>query len=116
MEIGHRANWSVTTAKPGNGVELMRDDQTSTYWQSDGHQPHLVDIKFDRKMHITVALPLSLVPFSPPSASGTASLFRFQTRRELHAEADFDSSRECLQRSQGGRCVGDGTGDVTGGV
>jgi hypothetical protein len=24
-EIGHLAVWSVTTAKPGNGVELLRD-------------------------------------------------------------------------------------------
>jgi hypothetical protein len=32
-EIGKLAVWSVTSAKPGNGVELMRDDSLETYWQ-----------------------------------------------------------------------------------
>ena len=53
-EIGHLAVWSVTSAKPGNGVELLRDDNKDTYWQSDGTQPHLVDIQFQKKMHVQV--------------------------------------------------------------
>lgn len=32
-EIGKLAVWTVTSAKPGNGVELMRDDNLETYWQ-----------------------------------------------------------------------------------
>jgi anaphase-promoting complex subunit 10 len=32
-EIGALAAWSVTSAKPGNGVELLRDGSTDTYWQ-----------------------------------------------------------------------------------
>jgi hypothetical protein len=32
-EIGHLASWSVTSAKPGNGVELLRDGNTATFWQ-----------------------------------------------------------------------------------
>lgn len=32
-EVGHLACWSVTSAKPGNGVELLRDGRTDTYWQ-----------------------------------------------------------------------------------
>jgi hypothetical protein len=32
-EIGHLASWSVTSAKPGNGVELLRDGDTATFWQ-----------------------------------------------------------------------------------
>eukprot|EP00892_Ulva_mutabilis_P012186 jgi/Ulvmu1/933/UM102_0016.1 len=51
-EIGHLAVWTVTSAKPGNGVELLRDGSKDTYWQSDGTQPHLVDIQFQKKMHI----------------------------------------------------------------
>ena len=51
-EIGKLAVWSVTSAKPGNGVELLRDDNTDTYWQSDGAQPHLVNIQFQRKAQV----------------------------------------------------------------
>ena len=32
-EVGHMAVWSLSTAKPGNGVEQLRDDNTDTYWQ-----------------------------------------------------------------------------------
>jgi hypothetical protein len=32
-EIGDLAVWSLSTAKPGNGVEQLRDDNTDTYWQ-----------------------------------------------------------------------------------
>lgn len=35
-EVGSLAVWSVTSAKPGNGVQLLRDDRDDTYWQSDG--------------------------------------------------------------------------------
>jgi hypothetical protein len=53
-EVGHLAVWTVTSAKPGNGVELLRDGNKDTYWQSDGTQPHLVDIQFQKKMHVQV--------------------------------------------------------------
>jgi anaphase-promoting complex subunit 10 len=39
-------------AKPGNGVEQIRDDNVDTYWQSDGGQPHLINIQFHKKMSI----------------------------------------------------------------
>lgn len=32
-ELGDAAVWSVSTAKPGNGVELLRDQNTDTFWQ-----------------------------------------------------------------------------------
>lgn len=31
---------------PGFGVDQLRDDNLETYWQSDGSQPHLVNIQF----------------------------------------------------------------------
>lgn len=40
----------VTSAKPGNGVEALRDGKDDTYWQSDGAQPHYVNIQFQRKV------------------------------------------------------------------
>lgn len=32
-ELGGLAAWSVTSAKPGNGVELLRDGSAETFWQ-----------------------------------------------------------------------------------
>ena len=32
-EVGDLAVWSVASAKPGNGVQLLRDGRTDTYWQ-----------------------------------------------------------------------------------
>jgi anaphase-promoting complex subunit 10 len=55
-ELGHLAVWNVSSAKPGNGVELLRDGNKDTYWQSDGTQPHLVDIQFQKKMYVQVCL------------------------------------------------------------
>lgn len=33
-EIGRDAMWSLSSAKPGNGVDQLRDDSVETYWQS----------------------------------------------------------------------------------
>uniref|UniRef100_A0A673LWK2 Anaphase-promoting complex subunit 10 n=1 Tax=Sinocyclocheilus rhinocerous TaxID=307959 RepID=A0A673LWK2_9TELE len=43
------AVWSLSSCKPGFGVDQLRDDNLETYWQSDGSQPHLVNIQFRRK-------------------------------------------------------------------
>lgn len=51
-ELGGLAAWSVTSAKPGSGVELLRDGSTDTYWQSDGIQPHLVNMQFNRRVAV----------------------------------------------------------------
>uniref|UniRef100_A0A8D0J3Q5 Anaphase-promoting complex subunit 10 n=1 Tax=Sus scrofa TaxID=9823 RepID=A0A8D0J3Q5_PIG len=45
-EIGSQAVWSLSSCKPGFGVDQLRDDNLETYWQSDGSQPHLVNIQF----------------------------------------------------------------------
>ncbi len=45
-EIGNDAVWTLSTAKPGNGVSQIRDSSIDTYWQSDGGQPHLINIHF----------------------------------------------------------------------
>lgn len=52
-EIGREAVLSLSTAKPGNGVEELRDNNKETYWQSDGGQPHLINLQFHKKMTIT---------------------------------------------------------------
>uniref|UniRef100_A0A3Q3FVZ5 Anaphase-promoting complex subunit 10 n=2 Tax=Percomorphaceae TaxID=1489872 RepID=A0A3Q3FVZ5_9LABR len=48
-EIGSQAVWSLSSCKPGFGVDQLRDDNLETYWQSDGSQPHLVNIQFRRR-------------------------------------------------------------------
>jgi len=37
----------------GFGVEQLRDGSLDTYWQSDGPQPHLINVQFRRKMTIS---------------------------------------------------------------
>ncbi|XP_065619302.1 anaphase-promoting complex subunit 10 isoform X2 [Quercus suber] len=49
-EMGKKAAWSVSSCKPGNGVSALRDENLETYWQSDGAQPHLVNIQFQKKV------------------------------------------------------------------
>lgn len=51
-EVGGIATWSLSSAKSGFGVEQLRDNCPETYWQSDGPQPHLVNITFTRKITI----------------------------------------------------------------
>ncbi|KAL6003413.1 Anaphase-promoting complex subunit 10 [Asimina triloba] len=51
-EMGKKAAWSVSSCKPGNGVLALRDDNLETYWQSDGAQPHLVNIQFQKKVKL----------------------------------------------------------------
>ena len=52
-EVGVEAIFSLSSAKPGNGVEQLRDENLETYWQSDGTAPHLVSIQFNKKVSIT---------------------------------------------------------------
>ena len=45
--------WELSSAKPGNGVEQLRDASTETYWQSDGTtQPHWIQLTFARRLRI----------------------------------------------------------------
>lgn len=48
-EVGNQAVWSLSSCKAGFGVEQLRDESYDSYWQSDGPQPHLVNIQFRRK-------------------------------------------------------------------
>lgn len=52
-ECGSQAVWSLSSCKPGFGVERLRDGQMDTYWQSDGLLPHLVNIQFPKKTTIS---------------------------------------------------------------
>ena len=50
-DIGRMAMWSVSSAKPGNGVDKLLNDDNSTYWQSDGGPLH-VNVQFLKKMRV----------------------------------------------------------------
>ena len=45
-EIGTDAIWTVSSCKRGFGVKNLRDNDTQTYWQSDGNQPHKITCQF----------------------------------------------------------------------
>ncbi|KAL8538998.1 hypothetical protein ACS0TY_000848 [Phlomoides rotata] len=51
-----KAAWSVSSCKPGNGVASLRDDNLDTFWQSDGAQPHLVNIQFQKKVKLQLVV------------------------------------------------------------
>jgi len=43
---------TISSAKPGNGVEQLRDGNLETFWQSDGQAPHLINIQFLKKSSV----------------------------------------------------------------
>jgi anaphase-promoting complex subunit 10 len=51
-DISEYGIWNLSSAKSGNGVEQLRDDNPNTFWQSDGIQPHFVSIQFLKKFRI----------------------------------------------------------------
>ncbi|TGZ83356.1 APC10-domain-containing protein [Ascodesmis nigricans] len=51
-EIGNLASWTVSTAKPGNSIPQLRSDDTNEFWQSDGPQPHYINIHFAKRVRI----------------------------------------------------------------
>jgi len=55
IDLGDLGLWSVSSAKPGFGVENLRDDSVHTLWQSEGPQPHFIRIEFPKRTIVTVA-------------------------------------------------------------
>lgn len=51
-DLTHMAVWTVSSAKPGNGVEQLLDSNPNTYWQSDGLLPHSITAQFPCKVKI----------------------------------------------------------------
>lgn len=87
-EIGSLAVWTVTSAKPGNGVELLRDDKIDTYWQSDGLQPHLVNIQFQKKvplLRLAVYLDYKLDESYTPNKLSVRAGTSFHDLREVRS-------------------------------
>lgn len=51
-EISSLASWTVSTYKPSCGVSALRHPSPSYFWQSDGPQPHLLNIHFFKLVSI----------------------------------------------------------------
>ncbi|KAI0541357.1 anaphase-promoting complex, subunit 10-domain-containing protein [Xylaria digitata] len=51
-EISNLASFTVSSYKPGCGVKELRDDDVNQYWQSDGPQPHRLNIHFIKRVEI----------------------------------------------------------------
>lgn len=51
-DISSLATWTVSSHKPGCGVNALRDPLLSNYWQSDGPQPHSLNIHFFKMVAI----------------------------------------------------------------
>ena len=106
--------WSVTSAKPGNGVDLLRDGSADTYWQSDGTQPHLVNVQFQRKVQLReVALHLSYKndeSYTPQKISVRAGN-GFHDLREVKAvEMEEPEGWVVVPLAPGGESEGGGAG------
>lgn len=52
-EIGSEATFTISSAKPGNGVEQLRDNNLESYWQSDGSFPHFINVQFLRRVAVS---------------------------------------------------------------
>lgn len=53
VDIGALGAWSVSSYKAGSGVKELREDNPHNYWQSDGTQPHHLDIHFSKRVTIS---------------------------------------------------------------
>ncbi|KZW04414.1 anaphase-promoting complex, subunit 10 [Exidia glandulosa HHB12029] len=51
-DIGDLGTWTVSSFKFGFGTECLRDNDPSTFWHSDGPQPHFVTVHFLRRVSI----------------------------------------------------------------
>ncbi|KAM5345722.1 hypothetical protein ACJ41O_011583 [Fusarium nematophilum] len=51
-EISNLARFTVSSHKPGNGVEELKSDDLKSYWQSDGPQPHKLTMYFTKRVPI----------------------------------------------------------------
>lgn len=54
INVTHLALWKPSSFKLGNPVDFALDDNYDTFWQSDGGQPHQLDIMFSKRMDICV--------------------------------------------------------------
>lgn len=54
VNISNIAYWKASSFKNLNPVENVINDDPESYWQSDGSQPHSIDIYFSKRVEITL--------------------------------------------------------------
>lgn len=60
--VNHLAHWKPSSFKVGNSIDNALDDNPETFWQSDGIQPHQLDISFSKRIEIVlIAFYFSLI-------------------------------------------------------
>lgn len=52
VDISSMAYWTVSSFKSGFGVDELRNEDPQLYWQSDGSQPHCLDIQFSKRVDV----------------------------------------------------------------
>ncbi|KAI8912783.1 anaphase-promoting complex, subunit 10/DOC domain-containing protein [Gorgonomyces haynaldii] len=52
-EISSLCQWSISSFKSGFGVPELLNKDLEQYWQSDGPQPHYINLKFNRTIWIS---------------------------------------------------------------
>eukprot|EP00977_Amphora_coffeiformis_P019206 scaffold7012_cov157-Amphora_coffeaeformis.AAC.14 len=93
-EMGKEALcWQLSSAKPGNGVEQIRDASTDTYWQSDGiKQPHWIAVHFARRVaisHVCLYLDYSLDESYTPKRVSISAGMTSQDLQPATTELEF---------------------------
>ncbi len=53
-DIGNLASWTVSSAKEGFSMNQLRNGHGETFWQSDGAQPHFVNIHFVKRVSVKI--------------------------------------------------------------
>ncbi|KAF2673666.1 galactose-binding like protein [Microthyrium microscopicum] len=89
-EISSLACWTVSSSKPGCSVAALRAPTTSQFWQSDGPQPHHLNIHFFKMVAITamrIYLDFDL------DESYTPTLIRFAAGTGYNDLQDFSTMR-----------------------
>ncbi|KAJ9100581.1 hypothetical protein QFC21_003625 [Naganishia friedmannii] len=54
IDVGHLAKWAVSSHKYGFSVANLRDDNDDTFWQSEGPQPHWIDLAFPKRVMLSI--------------------------------------------------------------
>lgn len=109
-EISSLACWTVSSAKPGCAVAALRAQNTNLYWQSDGPQPHHLNVHFFKMVAlagIRIYLNFDL------DESYTPTLVRFAAGTGYHDLQEFSVMK--FERPSGWIDVDwEGVGDVGG--
>ncbi|CCG83969.1 protein of unknown function [Taphrina deformans PYCC 5710] len=91
-DLGPLGSWTVSSAKPGFDIAMVQDASLDTYWQSDGPQPHHINIHFPRLVtfqYLSIYLNFGLDESYTPSSIRVMSGMGYHTLLEVQT-LDFN--------------------------